>query len=130
MAWKTRTKCGAFSEQQPSGGMHRMRQVRREREIKRDRTPCRATFRGRADERIVNFIYRAPQIRLTSSLTIKMIVEPLDRERERERTAGALCIESASPLRSPRLSAFRARARARSSLQKYSSLVGKVLSDA
>lgn len=73
-----RSECRPFSEQQPSAWRRTHRhQVRCEREIKRDRTRRAGLFRGRTDERIVNSIYHAPQIRLTSSLAIKMI-DPLD----------------------------------------------------
>lgn len=72
-----RTKRGPFSEQRSAATPDASASgAKREREIKRDRTRRAGPFRGWADERIVNSIYRAPQIRLTSSLAIKMIVEP------------------------------------------------------
>lgn len=75
-----RSKHGLFLEQQPSPTTDASASgARCEREIKRDRTRRAEPFRGWIDERIVNSIYRTPQIRLTSSLTIKMIVDPLDR---------------------------------------------------
>jgi len=46
-----------------------------ERERLRETGRRAEPFSGRADERIVNFICRTPQIRLTSSLTIKMIAD-------------------------------------------------------
>lgn len=69
-------------------------------------------FRGWADERIVNSIYCAPQIRLTSSLAIKMIVDPLEWV-SRHRIA--------APAFHPLRLAFRVY----SLPQKYSSLVTK-----
>lgn len=98
----TKSQRGPLSAQQAIGRMRR-HQVRREREIKRDRTSCWATFRGRADERIVNFIYQ----RAADSVNVE-----LDDQNDRRPSWPSGCAQSARvSVLHPSLSAFRAHRR-------------------